>query len=125
MRLTAEAIPLSEFERETISLTPDIHYHAERISHEEREAVEKGLLLIAASIRATISAPIMICLVDIDYNPCDYQPEGITCAMMEWSAQEFGFTPPTIPVFYDKASNCYHFNFEEAKQAGNAGGKFE
>src|SRR5580692_4152549 len=37
------------------------------------------------------SGPILIKMVDIDYNPTDYQPEGLMPAAACWAAEAFHF----------------------------------
>jgi len=48
-------------------------------------------------------------VVDILFNPTDFQEEGLAYAMAGWMAQAFGiaFVPP--PVEFDKERNLYNF----------------
>jgi len=62
-----------------------------------------------------VAEPIVIRLHDVWFNPCDYQPEGFTCAMAGWAAQEFGFVAPVVPITFDQLKKRYVFEFPEAE----------
>jgi hypothetical protein len=59
-----------------------------------------------------ISGPLLIRVIQLEYNPTDYQPEGLTGAIAEWAAQSFHFPQPRIAAEYDKERRRYLFSFE-------------
>ena len=78
---------------------------------EERAYLVGGLRLVADQIHSTLNAPVMIRILELTFNHCDYQPEGLACAIAGWVAQEMGFEPPTIQVTFDRQLNQYQFDF--------------
>lgn len=47
------------------------------------------------------------------FNPCDFQEEGLTAAIIGWASKAFGFEQPIINVSFQKEKNRYHFEFNE------------
>jgi hypothetical protein len=68
-----------------------------------------GLKVVSDDIARQIegSSPILIKALDIDYNPTDYQPEGLMPAAACWAAEAFHFPKPEIIGRYDKARRRY------------------
>jgi hypothetical protein len=85
---------------------------------EEMRFVQLGLPLVAHDIENARpgEAQILIRLTGLEYNPCDYQPEGLAAATAEWAAQEFGFPKPDIPVTFDRARRRYVYTFPRTTQ---------
>ena len=86
------------------------------LTEEELGYLELGLQLVADDIAAGRPKllPILVRVVGIDFDPRDYQPEGLAAAVAEWAAQEFGFPTPEIPVTFDPNRNQYVFRFGRA-----------
>ncbi len=86
------------------------------LTEEELGYLRLGLQLVAAKIaqRRSEAAPLLVRLKQLDFNPCDYQPEGLAAAVAEWAAQEFGFPKLEIPVAFDRDRNRYVFSFDRA-----------
>jgi hypothetical protein len=88
------------------------------LTAEESGFLKLGLRLVAAEVieRRQGSAPIFVRVVDLEYNPCDYQPEGLAAAVAGWAAREFSFPGPEIPVAFDRGRNRYVFAFDAAER---------
>lgn len=86
------------------------------LSHSEHEYLALGLRLVAEEIRKAkqISGPILVRVLDLRFNPSDYQPEGLSGAIAGWAGQAFGFAVSDIPVTFDKQNNRYIFQFKGA-----------
>ena len=50
------------------------------------------------------------------YRPTDYQPEGMSAAIIGWAAEEFGFDPPEIQITFDRRANRYEFHFANQRK---------
>jgi hypothetical protein len=86
------------------------------LTEEELAFMELGLQLVADGIAARRpGASILVRVVGLDFDPRDYQPEGLAAAIAEWAAQEFGFAKPEIPVSFDPDRNRYVFRFGRAE----------
>jgi hypothetical protein len=86
------------------------------LSEEELDCLELGLRLVADGIAARRpEASILVRVVGLDFDPRDYQPEGLAAAIAEWAAQEFGFAKPEIPVTFDPDRNRYVFRLGRAE----------
>lgn len=92
-----------------------------RISEEERGCLYCGMHLAAHKIAESrqegellgrsSGKVLLVRVTDLTFNDCDYQPEGLTCAMAGWAAQQFGFTLPVVSVIYNLERNRYEFDF--------------
>lgn len=119
VRATIEAVwkyvpeyPISSTKiSEKLFLNNECEYLTER----EKEFIHLGLRLIASEINEVFKdkESIVIVVKDVEYNPCDYQEEGLACAIMGWASQEFDITIPAIDVSFDKKANQYIFRFPQ------------
>lgn len=84
-----------------------------------------GLRMVADAIAATKpgSGPILVQVLRVDYNPTDYQPEGLACAIAGWASQVFGFPRPGIEVDFNKQKRRYVFSFETQEEVAPIAGK--
>jgi hypothetical protein len=73
-----------------------------------------GLGLVAQQIRAVRGADITVEILDLEFPHCDFQPEGLSAAMIQWAAEEFGITPPLVHIRFDAGINRYLFAFDES-----------
>lgn len=48
-------------------------------------------------------------IVELDFNECDFQEEGLYYAMLEWLAKKYQLELPPIDVYFDKEMNRYIF----------------
>ena len=83
-------------------------------AEEELAFLSLGLRLVAADVASRRPARTLVRIVGLDYNLCDYQPEGLAAAAAGWAATEFGFPVPEIPVAFDGRRNRYVFAFDQA-----------
>ncbi len=95
---------------EAMRLQIDVGWHP---SEEEIEFLKRGLSLVASNVEKTCpgETPILVRLTGLDYNPTDYQPEGLAAAVTEWTAQLCRFPKPEIPVTFNRALRRYVFDF--------------
>ena len=86
----------------------------EWLSKDERRYLQVGMTLVADSILASQpkAGHILVTVVDVQYNPCHYQPEGLAAALVGWAAQEFSFKVQEIPVEVDRATKRYIYKFQ-------------
>ena len=87
-----------------------------RPSEEEFGFLKLGLHLVAGEVERTCAGrtPTLVRLTGLQYNPTDYQPEGLAVAVAEWAAQACGFPKPEIAVAFDRARRRYVFDFPRA-----------
>jgi hypothetical protein len=86
------------------------------LSGDELGFLRLGLRLVAGDMaRRREGAPLLVHITALDFDPRDYQPEGLAAAIAEWAAQEFGFPKPEVPVAFDRVHNRYVFSFGRAE----------
>ena len=111
--ITAEAVPLSQYKGEATEVVKGLWFALGidwELTAGEKQYLETGLRLVSNEIGDEVmDEPIVIRVVDILFNPTDFQEEGLAYAMAGWMAQAFGiaFVPP--PVEFDKERNLYNF----------------
>ncbi len=116
--LTAKAVTCTEG---ALPVTDNLYLRLEDflpLTVDEPSYLVQGLRLVAAKLQALAApdVPIVIHVLAIEFNECDYLPEGLTCAIAGWAAQEYGFEPPAMQVTFDRQANRYHFDFSQNKQ---------
>jgi hypothetical protein len=86
-------------------------------SEEEVGFLQQGLHLVTKELERSCSGrtPILVRLTGLQYNPTDYQPEGLAVAIAEWAAQACGFSKPEVPVVFDRTRRRYVFAFSGAE----------
>lgn len=73
----------------------------------------KGLQMVQDQIlSASEYKNTLILIQSLQYNPCNFQEEGLIAAIIEWAARTFYFKVPTINVSFDKKKNKYIFDYE-------------
>jgi hypothetical protein len=84
------------------------------LTTEELHYLMLGVKVVADSIARQIGEAhrILIRVGRIDFNPTDYQPEGIVAAMAFWASEAFHFPKPEITGRYDKDRRKYTFTFD-------------
>jgi hypothetical protein len=84
----------------------------DKLNESERNWIEKGLKTVDEKILSKItgSKSILIKISEVSFNPCDYQPEGLFAAIIEWTSKEFDFEKPKINIEFDKKQNKYLIN---------------
>ncbi|KMQ61889.1 hypothetical protein ACM40_06080 [Chryseobacterium sp. BLS98] len=53
--------------------------------------------------------PVIFSIEKLEYNFCDYQPEGMYYAFRKWFFENHNMEFPIINVYYDKETNKYIF----------------
>ena len=59
----------------------------------------------------------LVVVREINFNPCDYQPDGLSVSMAKWAAYVFNFEMPSINVTFDKNQNKYFFDWGKVRIA--------
>lgn len=76
--------------------------------------LKKGLEIVKNQIiNNSIYENTLIIINSIQFNPCDFQEEGLTAAIIGWASEAFEFEQPIINVSFQKEKNRYHFEFNE------------
>ena len=71
----------------------------------------EGLKLVQAEIQRNSSYDETLIIINsVQFNPSDFQEEGLTAAIIEWASKAFNFQTPTINVDFDKKKNRYIFS---------------
>lgn len=88
-----------------------------RPSEEQLEFLKLGINLVTSDVEKTYRGrtPILVRLTGLQYNPTDYQPEGLAAAVAEWTAQLCGFPKPEISVVFSRSKRRYVFDFPHAE----------
>ncbi|MBL8183155.1 MAG: hypothetical protein JNL64_16275, partial [Blastocatellia bacterium] len=87
----------------------------EALQPADRDAFLFGVRILGSQLddRLKREAPLVMRLQKLDYNPTDFQVEGLTCAVIGLLANKFGIPTPNIEVGFDKPNNRYTFVFPE------------
>lgn len=112
--VTARFEPYIERQTEAREVVPGIWlYISQSMAEDEWRFLQLGIRLIKDEIgqRLPFPRPVLINVISLYFNPCDYQAEGLACAIMGWAAQDLGFTPPEIGTRYDEDQRRYVFCF--------------
>lgn len=76
--------------------------------------LKKGLEIVKNQIISNSKYENTLIIINsIWFNPCDFQEEGLTAAIIGWASKAFGFEQPIINVSFQKEKNRYHFEFNE------------
>lgn len=70
------------------------------------EYLTKGIKSITQFIKIF---PVCFSIEKLEYNVCDYQPEGMYYMFRKWFFESHNMELPTINVYYDKETNKYIF----------------
>ena len=85
----------------------------EKFCQEDMPYFVKGLQIVQQQIKENSQHQnTLIVIQSIQFNPCDFQEEGLTALIIEWAAKVFQFEPPAIDVRFVKSKNRYIFDFE-------------
>lgn len=83
------------------------------IQSEEEDFIWYGLRLVSESIikKSPHKTDTLILFHNIEYNPCDYQAEGLTAATIEWVSNALSIDVPKINVVFNKQLSKYEFEY--------------
>ncbi|ABC29923.1 hypothetical protein HCH_03160 [Hahella chejuensis KCTC 2396] len=70
----------------------------------------KGLSIVDGDIKKSLGKDAFIYIEEIDFNECDFQPEGLSCAMAGWVREYLGLSLKEVNVEFDKQSRRYRFS---------------
>lgn len=96
-----------------LRVTDEIYFLVDskcNLNNNEIDFLHKGLKFVSENIDK--QERLLINIKNVEYNPCDYQPEGLTLAIIEWASEYFKFKKPDMPVVFDFVSKKYKFNLE-------------
>lgn len=77
------------------------------LPYQDQEALKFGMKLLP---------PVHVVVKNIEYNPTDYQPEGLTCALIHLASKQLDIPVPYYTWKFDKK---YIFDFNENKTSSN------
>jgi len=85
---------------------------------EEQKFIRYGLFRVAESINqvSPYENDTLIIFHSINYNPSDYQQEGLTAAVYKWVTDVFKIAMPEYSVSFSRSHNKYEFNYEDIKR---------
>ncbi|MEP7289911.1 MAG: hypothetical protein ABI947_29550 [Chloroflexota bacterium] len=113
--LTAELVPYADASEKAIEVIPNVHLDIEapHLLISEHDYLILGVTLVRSQLEEWINKnhSITIRVIKVTITLTDYQPEGLTCALSGWIAQELGleYSPPE--VYFSKEENHYIFPF--------------
>lgn len=85
-------------------------------SNDNLPYLKKGIQLVQNKIRTnSLYDETLIVIKGLEFNPCDFQEEGLTVAIIEWASKAFHFDNPKIGVDFNKEKNRYIFDFNDVK----------
>ncbi|MGB1250968.1 MAG: hypothetical protein ACPG8W_10170 [Candidatus Promineifilaceae bacterium] len=76
----------------------------------EASMLAQGLRSISHQLKSI--KPITIVISRLNYDPTDYQAEGLYLAIRGWVGQTFKLELPSIPASFNHEQNRYEFDFE-------------
>jgi hypothetical protein len=83
-----------------------------KLAEQDITQLASGLSLASPMIeRQHASGHVVVEVLQVDYTPTDYQPEGMAAAMLGWAAEEFELDLPQVEVDFDKEANRYVFRW--------------
>src|ERR1700726_1512442 len=117
INLVAEFIPMTPSIPGACRITSDLWLAIDpslRPNRSETFFIKLGLRMVADAIgrNKRFSGAVVVRLIQIEYNPTNYQAEGLAYAVASLAAEAFGFDKPEELVEFDKARGRYVFSFE-------------
>jgi hypothetical protein len=117
--ITAEAVPLAHYSgtaaeevEQGLWLAVETGW---QLSPDERRYLATGLRLVSQGMQRRIvqNGPIVVRVIDLRFNPTDYQEEGLAYALAGWMAQtfDFPFSPPH--ALFNREKNRYEFSLPQ------------
>lgn len=114
--ISAEWTAVDDSPIDSIQIVDGVWFTCEddRLNADERRNMIHGVKLVSQDIAKKKSAgkSILIKILKVEFNPTDYQIEGLVAASANWAAEAFGFPKPVIIGIYDKELRKYVFSFE-------------
>jgi hypothetical protein len=112
--LTAEWIAQTDFEGPTLEVIPKVHLSIEvtlNLQIDEQEFLVLAIKLTRHELEERLKeqSPIVIRIVDLGIVFTDYEPEGLTYALVGWMGQELGIDSALPPPTFDKENKRYVF----------------
>jgi hypothetical protein len=112
---------LSAYGRPSVKISEKLFFAAEApyLIEVQLKYLHLGLSLLADEFDEKFKhrEPVVVILKAVDFNPLDYQDEGLAAALMCWMSEEFEIPIAPLEIKFDRANNRYLFNFEtETKQ---------
>jgi hypothetical protein len=77
-----------------------------------KQELSKGLAAVAAEASEKVGGqPVTVSVLEISYQECDFQTEGLSVAMLRWVEEEFGLARRDIGESYDRNVGRYVFDW--------------
>jgi hypothetical protein len=112
--LTAELIPKADFSKPALEVVPNIYLSIEvpNVVDVEKDYLILGIKWVGNELQDRLKdqLPIVLRIIDLDIDHNDYQPEGLTHALLGWIEKEIGITFSLPTPYFDKSRNFYVFD---------------
>ncbi len=76
------------------------------------DSFSHGLQLIVSELCAQFGEPIVVKVQKLEFNPADFQDEGLGYALAGWLIQEYELNVELPSVHYDKVRKRYIYPYE-------------
>ncbi|WP_027386240.1 hypothetical protein [Chryseobacterium gregarium] len=103
-----ELLDLNKDSTSTYEIFPSVYLNLNDnpIDNVSLEYLKAGVISIIKYIK---TFPIIFSVEKLEYNICDYQPEGMYYMFRKWFFANHKMEVPSINVYYDKEANRYIF----------------
>lgn len=90
-----------------------IDFRAENLSEDDKLRMIQGLRIILGYFSDVFRCNpfVVIEVEEVGFSLCDFQPEGLTDAIVRWSAWAFELKIPETQITFDQKENKYMFDF--------------
>jgi len=85
--------------------------NVEWLSDKEKDCLNYGLDIVRDSLKVKLRSneALIVTVKAIDFNPCDYQPEGLTWALVQWVNEVYSLNVHYSEVNFNKNIGQYEF----------------
>jgi hypothetical protein len=116
IKITAESMPLAGYSGRTTQAAKGLWLSVEPswlLSADRLVFLIIGLRLVENEMQPIVQerGPLVVHVTDLQIAPCDYQDEGLACAIAGWMAEEYHLNYVHPPVYFDRERNRYQFTF--------------
>ncbi|MFJ9338136.1 hypothetical protein ACIRP0_02450 [Streptomyces sp. NPDC101733] len=90
-----------------------------RLRADETGRLRHGLALGSPAIQERADGGHTLVTVHrVVFPECDYQPEGLTAALLQWLEDAFGLPPHPVEATFDRTTNRYRYDWTPTGAAG-------
>ncbi|KAA2258749.1 hypothetical protein F0L68_23245 [Solihabitans fulvus] len=118
VKLTAESSVGVDLPADAIRISPrlSVELAEAKLPADEVVFVLDGLRMVSRLIENAVPVgQVLVRVREVRIVLTDYQPEGLTAAIIGWAEIEFGISAPPFEVAYDGVAGRYNFKFPPIK----------